>query len=110
MSDRVEDSPVNVAGVDEAPVEGNRRLFAGPIAMAVAGFAIVYAAFHLLALNGVSLSGFTAGILDIPALPQFPLETWNFRIVHVAGALALGFVLFAARDFAAAAAGETPVA
>ena len=27
------------------------------------------------------------------------METWNFRIVHVAGALILGFVLYSARAF-----------
>ncbi len=27
------------------------------------------------------------------------METWNFRIVHIAGALALGFLLFSARAF-----------
>jgi hypothetical protein len=25
------------------------------------------------------------------------METWNFRIVHIAGALALGFLLFSPR-------------
>ncbi|MBF9041832.1 TRAP transporter fused permease subunit [Rhodobacterales bacterium HKCCE4037] len=32
-------------------------------------------------------------------LPTFPMETWNFRIIHIAGALALGFALFSAHSF-----------
>jgi hypothetical protein len=36
----------------------------------------------------------------MPLLPSFPMETWNFRIAHVAGALGLGFMLYAGRlDF-----------
>ncbi|MEL6809384.1 MAG: TRAP transporter fused permease subunit, partial [Pseudomonadota bacterium] len=41
-------------------------------------------------------------------LPQFPLETWNFRIVHIAGALVLGFALFAARTYGAATSPPRP--
>ena len=37
--------------------------------------------------------------IRIPLLPRFPMETWNFRIVHVAGALFLGFILFASTRF-----------
>ncbi len=51
----------------------------------------------MAALNGWSIS-----CLDrhhIPFLPVFPMETWNFRIVHVAGALILGFTLYSARAF-----------
>jgi TRAP transporter 4TM/12TM fusion protein len=63
----------------------------------VALFATVYAAFHMVALNGLSISGMTG--IELGFLPRFPLETWNFRIVHIAGALALGFLLFAPRAF-----------
>jgi hypothetical protein len=51
----------------------------------------------MLALNGVSISDWTG--IEMPFLPQFPMETWNFRIVHIAGALALGFLLFSAHAF-----------
>jgi len=85
-------------GVDEEPIEGNRRLFEGGAYLAIAAVATIYAAFHMLALNGVSISNMTG--IDIPFLPQFPMETWNFRIVHIAGALALGFLLFSAHSFA----------
>jgi TRAP-type uncharacterized transport system fused permease subunit len=86
-------------GVDEEPIEGNRRLFTGRAYLAIATLATVYAAFHMLALNGVSLSDWTG--IELPFLPQFPMETWNFRIVHIAGALALGFLLFSAQTFRA---------
>ncbi|MEL6800371.1 MAG: TRAP transporter fused permease subunit [Pseudomonadota bacterium] len=84
-------------GVDEEPVEGNRRLFEGRSFVIVSILATSYAAFHMAALNGLSISDWTG--ISIPFLPTFPMETWNFRIVHVAGALALGFILFAAHRF-----------
>ncbi len=70
--------------VDEEPVEPNRRLFEGHLLKAVALLAIAFSAFHLYSLN-VS-----------------PMETWSFRIVHIAGALVLGFVLFTGGRFVSA--------
>ena len=49
----------------------------------------------MVALNGVSISEWTG--IEIPFLPTFPIETWNFRIVHIAGALAVGFLLFSSQ-------------
>ena len=86
--------PIVAEGVDDEPVEANRRDFVGRNYLIIAGLAALYAAFHMAALNGVSISDWTG--LEIPFLPTFPMETWNFRIVHVAGALFLGFLLFAA--------------
>ena len=91
--------PVLAEGVDEEPVESNRRLFAGWRHRLVIGFAALYAAFHMVALNGVSIREWTG--VTVPFLPTFPLETWNFRTVHIAGALMLGFALFAAVTFRA---------
>ncbi|OSQ50575.1 TRAP transporter permease [Marivita geojedonensis] len=91
------DAPVLAEGVDEEPIESNRRLFSGRAYLLMAGLSTFYAAFHMIALNGVSISAWTG--LDLPFLPQFPLETWNFRIAHIAGALALGFLLFSAHTF-----------
>ena len=176
--------PVLAEGVDEEPIEGNRRLFTGWAWIFIAAFATFYAAFHMAALNGLSVSslltmpqsmaassaetqanesfialrtalgpegdafegnssrrllalaeevgaanadraneiaGLSAALVaanDAASaatraardakrawearlffLPQFPLETWNFRIVHISGALALGFLLFAAHGF-----------
>ncbi|QIE42005.1 TRAP transporter permease [Meridianimarinicoccus aquatilis] len=84
-------------GVDEEPIEGNRRLFEGPTLIVIAGLATLYAMFHMAALNGVSVSSMTG--INIPLLPQFPMETWNFRIAHVAGALVLGFLMYSAASF-----------
>ncbi|QDG78511.1 TRAP transporter fused permease subunit [Labrenzia sp. PHM005] len=89
-------------GVDEEPIESNRRLFDGRAYLFMAGLSAIYAAFHMVALNGVSISEWTG--ITIPFLPQFPMETWNFRIAHIAGALALGFLLFSAHVFHAAGA------
>ncbi|RFU11776.1 TRAP transporter fused permease subunit [Rhodobacteraceae bacterium W635] len=99
MTDKIAIDPkvVLAEGVDEEPVEKNRRLFTGPAFTVIATLSTLYAAFHMFALNGVSISDWTG--VEIPLLPQFPLETWNFRIVHIAGALVLGFLLFAARLF-----------
>ncbi len=94
------DGVVVAEGVDEEPVESNRRLFEGRSFLMISLFATFYAAFHMAALNGLSISELTGGAIVIPFLPTFPMETWNFRIVHIAGALALGFMLFSGTRFA----------
>lgn len=91
------DQVVLAEGVDDEPVERNRRLFTGAAMAFIATYATLYAGFHMAALNGVSISAWTG--INLPFLPQFPLETWNFRIIHVSGALALGFLLYGARLF-----------
>jgi TRAP transporter 4TM/12TM fusion protein len=91
------DGVVRADGVDEEPVESNRRLFSGNALLVMATISTLYAAFHMFALNGVSISAWTG--VELPFLPQFPMETWNFRIVHIAGALILGFLLFSAHSF-----------
>ncbi len=95
MSDQ--HAQVIAEGVDEEPIESNRRLFRGRSFVLISVFATLYAAFHMAALNGVSIRELTG--VSIPYLPTFPMETWNFRIVHVAGALALGFLLFSGTGF-----------
>ncbi|MEM6902414.1 MAG: TRAP transporter fused permease subunit [Pseudomonadota bacterium] len=87
-------------GVDDEPVESNRRQYDGRLFYIIGFLTTVYAGFHMAALNGLSISGMTGGLVDIPYLPTFPMETWNFRIVHIAGALALGFLMFAGCGFA----------
>ncbi|MCY4305994.1 MAG: TRAP transporter fused permease subunit [Aestuariivita sp.] len=94
---QVPDDQLIADGVDEEPVEINRRSLSGNVGLFVATVAAIYAVFHMLALNGVSISRLTG--IEIPFLPTFPLETWNFRIVHIAGALLLGFLLFSAHSF-----------
>lgn len=66
---------------DDEPVAPNRRLFEGGLLKFVSLLAIAYSAFHLYTLN-VS-----------------PMETWSFRIVHIAGALVLGFCFYAGARF-----------
>ncbi|MEO1705541.1 MAG: TRAP transporter permease, partial [Pseudomonadota bacterium] len=94
-----DDEPVLAEGVDDEPVESNRRLFTGRTYILIAAISALYAAFHMFALNGVSIENLTG--VDIAFLPQFPMETWNFRIVHITGALGLGFLLFSATAFRA---------
>jgi TRAP transporter 4TM/12TM fusion protein len=106
---RDDDAHLIADGVDEEPVEGNRRLFEGKTLIIVGAAAMLYAAFHMISLNGISISGLTGGLVALPFLPDLPLETWNFRIVHVAGALALGFVLYGASPFAQTASEETAI-
>ncbi|MGA4495593.1 TRAP transporter permease [Vreelandella venusta] len=75
--------PESIAeGVDEEVVESNRRVFVGWQFFLFAALAIGYSSFHLFSLN------------------VYPLETWSFRIVHIAGALILGYGLFAGARFA----------
>ncbi|PRY72937.1 TRAP transporter permease [Halomonas ventosae] len=73
---------VNAEGVDEAAVESNRRLYTGWQWLLFGALAIAYSGFHLVSLN------------------VYPLETWSFRIVHIAGALILGYGLYAGTRFA----------
>lgn len=66
-------------GVDAEPVASNQRVFGGGLGMAVAGLCILYTAFHI-------------GVMNL-----YPLEPWVYRLIHVGGGLALGFLLFASR-------------
>ncbi|MFO7528468.1 MAG: TRAP transporter permease [Marinobacter sp.] len=74
--------------VDEEPVEANRRMFEGGLLKLVTLLTIAYSSFHLYTLNIA------------------PLETWSFRIIHVTGALFLGFMLYAGARFVSAEEGE----
>ena len=76
-------APETVAeGVDEEIVESNRRLYVGWQWLLFGALAVIYATFHLVSLN------------------VYPMETWSFRIVHIAGALILGFALYTGTRFA----------
>ena len=98
MTGETQDADRVVAeGVDEEPIESNRRLFEGNSFILISVIATFYAMFHMVALNGLSIGDMTG--IEVPFLPTFPLETWNFRIVHIAGALGLGFLLFSATTF-----------
>ncbi len=74
--------PINAEGVDEVAAESNRRLYTGWQWLLFGTLAIVYSLFHLVSLN------------------VYPLETWSFRILHIAGALILGYGFYAGTRFA----------
>lgn len=80
MSNTTE-SPLNVEGVDDEPVAGNQRQFSGWQAPVFFILGVAFTTLHLLSLN------------------VYPLETWTFRILHIAGALVLGFGLMAPFTF-----------
>ncbi|NBB84140.1 MAG: TRAP transporter fused permease subunit [Alphaproteobacteria bacterium] len=91
--------PVVAQGVDDDPTAGNARRLTGWQRHVLWWACVGYTAFHLITLN------------------MFPLETWAFRIAHVAGALVLGYALTAAWSIdrgptrgALAAAGWLPLA
>ncbi|MFG6139241.1 TRAP transporter permease [Halomonas sp. B23F22_10] len=75
-------TPVVAEGVDDDAVESNRRLYTGWQWLLFAAIAIAYSSFHLISLN------------------LYPMETWSFRIVHICGALILGYGLYAGTRFA----------
>lgn len=75
-------------GVDVEALAFNQREFKGNIALAVVVLCIAYTAFHI-------------GVMNL-----YPLETWAYRLIHVAGGLVLGFTLFAAATVRTAEAPE----
>lgn len=80
-------------GVDDEVVEGNQRVFAGRLGLAVTALCILYTVFHIAVMNGVH-----DRITDLLGLPGIDLtEPWRYRLVHVGGGLLLGFLLFANR-------------
>ncbi len=65
-------------GVDEETLAHNQRSFTGVRHLIVVGMCIAFTAFHI-------------GVMNL-----YPLETWTYRLIHVAGGLFLGFILFSA--------------
>ncbi|WP_417601472.1 TRAP transporter permease [Pararhodobacter oceanensis] len=71
--------PIEVTdAVDEEHPASNQRVFLGGRGYAFATACAAYTLFHLLVMN------------------LYPLETWTYRLLHVGGGLALGFLLFGA--------------
>jgi TRAP transporter 4TM/12TM fusion protein len=86
-----EDRPASVVlaeGVDQEPLASNQRDYSGRLGLAMSAVCIVYTAFHI-------------GVMNF-----YPLETWTYRLIHVAGGLFVGFLLFAATQVDEARAGE----
>ncbi|MEM7443610.1 MAG: TRAP transporter fused permease subunit [Pseudomonadota bacterium] len=73
-----EDAVIDTSAVDEEPPASNERKLSGWVLWLFFTFGVLYTFFHLYSLNVA------------------PLETWTFRILHVAGGLVLGFGLMAA--------------
>jgi len=77
QTEAVRRETILVSGVDQEPLASNERDLLGWQRSLLIVAAIAYTVFHLLVLNVV------------------PLETWAFRIAHVAGALMIGAALYA---------------
>ncbi|QEW05166.1 TRAP transporter permease [Nitrincola iocasae] len=69
---------IGAEGVADAPLGHNERDLSGVVAKVIFFTCVFYTLLHLYALN-IS-----------------PIETWAFRIIHVAGGLVVGFALIAA--------------
>ncbi|MCR2746667.1 TRAP transporter permease [Limnobacter parvus] len=63
-------------GVDDEPLANNQRTFTQKAALFVSVISAIYAFWHVFTLNVA------------------PVETWAFRILHVAGALVIGFIAY----------------
>ncbi|MGF1620034.1 MAG: TRAP transporter permease [Rhodomicrobiaceae bacterium] len=72
-------------GVDAEPLAHNQRSFTGNLNLLVVTMCIAYTAFHI-------------GVMNL-----YPLETWTYRLIHVAGGLVLGFMLFSGYSVSAEA-------
>ncbi|WP_432414921.1 TRAP transporter permease [Chromohalobacter israelensis] len=68
-------------GADDNAGEPTRRAYTGWQWWLFGILAIAYSSFHLISLN------------------VYPLETWSFRIIHICGALILGYGLYAGTRF-----------
>ncbi len=73
-----EDTRLIAQGVDDEPLASNVRILGGWQSTMMIAVCAIYTAFHLISLNA------------------WPLETWMYRILHVAGGLCIGFALVAA--------------
>ncbi|KPQ08186.1 MAG: TRAP-type uncharacterized transport system, fused permease component [Rhodobacteraceae bacterium HLUCCA12] len=90
--------------VDAEVITSNQRVFTGRMGLFVALACILYTGFHIGAMNGVHTL-----ITDALGLPSIDLtEPWRYRLAHVAGGLALGFLLFGARSLPESGA-DTPL-
>ena len=76
--DRFEDI---TSGVDAEIFAANQRKPIGAVGLLIAAFCVFYTGFHIAILN------------------FYPLETWTYRLLHVGGGLAIGFLLFSALSF-----------
>jgi TRAP transporter 4TM/12TM fusion protein len=76
--------------VDAEIISINQRVPTGHVAYVVMVLCIVYTSFHI-------------GVMNL-----YPLETWTYRLLHVGGGLALGFLLFSGSSLPASGAARAP--
>ncbi len=78
-----DDAPAQdiASGVDNEIFAGNQRKPIGSIGLLVGALCVIYTAFHI-------------GVMNL-----YPLETWTYRLIHVGGGLAIGFLLFSSLSF-----------
>ena len=76
------DKPDIASGVDNEIFAGNQRKPIGQAGLIMAALCVAYTAFHI-------------GVMNL-----YPLETWTYRLIHVGGGLAIGFLLFSSLSFA----------
>jgi TRAP transporter 4TM/12TM fusion protein len=84
MTATAQDAPDQdiAAGVDKEIFAANQRKPVGRLGLFIATLCVVYTAFHI-------------GVMNL-----YPLETWTYRLIHVGGGLAIGFLLFSSMSFA----------
>ncbi|GLQ56515.1 TRAP transporter permease [Devosia nitrariae] len=70
--------PVIAKGVDDEPLATNQRDLGGRLNMVVVAICIAYTTFHVAVMN------------------LYPLETWTYRMIHLAGGLFIGFLIYSA--------------
>lgn len=71
--------PMIAKGVDE-PLATNQRDLRGRLNWALVALCVAYTGFHVAIMN------------------LYPLETWTYRMIHLAGGLFLGFVIYSAMN------------
>src|SRR6056297_4259782 len=82
-------------GVDAEIYTGNQRKPAGWLGLITVILCIAYTVFHVGVMNGLH-DRFT----DLVGLRSVDLtEPWRYRLIHVGGGLALGFLLFSSTLF-----------
>lgn len=81
--------------VDDEPIGANQRVFAGGLGILIAALCVAYTAFHIAAMNGLH-----DRVTDLLGLSPVDLtEPWRYRLIHISGGLALGFLIYATRNF-----------
>ena len=77
---QAEEERLIAQGVDDEPMASNQRNFVQKTALLVSIISAAYAFWHVFSLNVA------------------PVETWAFRILHVSGALIIGFIAYSSAN------------